>query len=79
MSSFRFELNREGVGELLKSEEMQEILSDLAAQKAAQAGLGYGSDCRVLSTRAVATVYPTDKESAKDAYDNNTLVQVISG
>ncbi len=76
---FRFELNGTGVVELLKSDEMQTILGDLAASKAREAGDGYDASVHVFKKRAVAHIYPTDFASAKDNYDNNTLVKVVSG
>ena len=72
-----FDLDYAGVGQLLKSSEMQTMLSGIARAKALQAGEGYGSDCRVLSTRAVATVFPDSEEAAHDNYENNTLLKVV--
>lgn len=72
-----FKLDYAGVGQLLKSSEMQTMLSGIARAKASQAGEGYGSDCRVLSTRAVATVYTESDEAKRDNLDNNTLLKVV--
>lgn len=71
-------LNEAGVQALLKSSEMQAILSNYGRQKASQAGKGYSSEVHVHSKRAVANVFPADAESARDNYQNNTLVKVIS-
>lgn len=78
-SKFRFKLNRKGVSELMKSDEMQEILEQLGDSKARQAGSGYESDVHVYKKRAVAQIYPTDYESSQDNYENNTLRKVIGG
>jgi len=78
-SGFKFKLNRKGVSELMKSDEMKAILDDLGIAKARQAGQGYDSEVHDFKKRAVAHIFPTDYESAKDNYDNNTLVKVVSG
>ena len=75
----KFELNRKGVADLMKSPEMQTILSGLGNTKAAQAGDGYKSQVHVYKNRAVAQIFPTDFESTNDNYENNTLLKVISG
>lgn len=78
---FTFELNEKGVAELLKGPEMQGVLAKVAAQKTAQAGPGYAYDVHAKGgyNRAVAHIYPADKESGLDNYENNTLLKVISG
>ncbi len=53
MSKMRFKLNRAGVRELLKSPEMQAVLTDKANGIRNRAGDGYESD--ILSVRLVQT------------------------
>ena len=77
MSKFNFELDSAGVQALLKSPEMQSILSSEAQRKAAQAGEGYKSDVHTGQKRAYANIYPGTKEAAYDNFDNNTLEKVI--
>lgn len=77
MSKVDVKLNDDGIQALLKSAEMQSILSNLAREKAAAAGPGYGSEVHVFSKRAVAHVFPASKEAAKDNYQNNTLIKVV--
>lgn len=79
MSKVRFELNEEGVRELLQGAAMQSLLGSLASQKAAQAGSGYKSAVHVFTRRAVAHIFPGDAESAHDNYENNTLLKTIGG
>lgn len=79
MSKVRFVLNKDGVSELMKGSEMQTILKQAGSQKASQAGPGYDSEVHVFKKRAVAHVFPGDEESARDNYENNTLVKVIGG
>lgn len=79
MNKFRFEMNKEGVGELLKSEEMQAVLESYAAQVAKDAGPGYepktyiGKDRAAVSVRVEAAT----KEAERDNYENNTLLRSI--
>lgn len=74
---FKFVLNSEGVRELLQSDEMQQILAEKGAQKAAQAGDGYDSLVKVHSKRAVAYIHPSTPEAEQDNFENNTLLKVI--
>lgn len=73
----KFELNRAGVQELLKSSAMQSILESAAAEKAREAGDGYVSSVHVGRNRAYANINPGTKEAARDNYRNNTLEKVI--
>ena len=73
----RFELNSEGVKELLQSPEMQNILEEYAKAKAEEAGEGYDAAVHLGKRRAYANIYPATKEAAYDNLDNNTLEKVI--
>jgi hypothetical protein len=77
MSKVKFEMNGEGVRELLKSTEMQAILKSAADNKAVAAGEGYASEVHLGQKRAYANIYPSTKDAAYDNYDNNTLEKVI--
>jgi hydroxymethylglutaryl-CoA reductase len=73
----KFVLNKDGVKELLQSQEMQDIIKQHASAKASQAGDGYAYSVKVGQNRAYANVYPDTKEAAKDNLVNNTLEKVI--
>ena len=79
MINLKFELNKKGVGELLKSEEMQAVLESYAAQVAKDAGPGYepktyiGKDRAAVSVRVEAAT----KEAERDNYENNTLLRSL--
>lgn len=77
MSSVKFELNLDGLNELMKSGEMQGVLSEAAGRVQAAAGPGYASDVAVASYVAIAKVHPTDSESAHDNLENNTLLKSL--
>lgn len=73
----RFELNKQGVRELLQSQKMQDVLEYYAEEKAKEAGDGYTTDVHVGKNRAYANIYPDTKEAYFDNLDNNTLEKVI--
>ena len=77
MSKFELVLNDAGIQALLKSPEMQRILGDIGRQKANAAGTGYEAEVHVYQKRAAVNIYPTTWESAKDNYENNTLLKVV--
>lgn len=77
MSNVIFELNTEGVRELLQSQEMQDALQEIATDIQGKCGPDYATDVQVMQTRAIASVY-TDNESAlKDNSRNNTLLKAL--
>lgn len=73
----RFDLNSDGVRELLQGAPMQAIIKEKAAAKARAAGKGYGSAVHVGQRRAYANIYPKTTEANKDNLKNNTLEKVI--
>jgi len=81
MNSVKFELNIDGLRELMQSSEMQGILDECADKVAGDAnsmGNGaYGSSVRVATYVAIGTAYPSDRESAIDNSNNNTLVKAL--
>lgn len=77
MSSFKFELNRKGVSELLKGQEIQKVLSEKASEIKGRAGDGYVQDTKVGKTRANAMVYPDSAEAYFKNLKHNTLLKAI--
>ena len=77
MNNFKFVLNREGVSELLRSNEMKSILEGHASNARNSAGAGDEYEVKEGKNRAYANIFPADAESAKDNYENNTLLKVI--
>ena len=75
MSDFKFVLNRDGVRELMQSQEMQDVLVDFAEQVAERAGDGYS--VYVGATRANVSVMTATDEAAADNFDHNTLEKAI--
>lgn len=77
MNKIKFELNRSGVRDLLKSAEMAGVLSEHAEAIRSRCGEGYETDEKSLSTRVVASVYTAEYEAMRDNSDNNTLLKAL--
>lgn len=77
MGRVKFQLNLPGLNELMKSGEMQSILSDAGRAVARAAGSDYGERTHVASFVAISNVFPTSKKAAADNYKNNTLVKAL--
>lgn len=73
MSKVRFELNKKGVGELLKSQEMKDVLSSYASDIQSRVGGSYQTDTMQMGTRAIASVFTEEPDEIQDNFDNNTL------
>ena len=77
MSSFKFKLNRSGVRELMKSAEMQSVLTNYASNIRNRCGNGYEQDIYVGSNRANAMVSATTIKAKRDNNKNNTLLKAV--
>ena len=77
MSNFVFKLNLKGVAELMKSQEMQDILKEHATTIKNRAGDGYEQDIHVGKNRANAMVKAETFKAKKDNSKNNTLLKAV--
>lgn len=77
MAKNKFKLNYSGVGQLLKSTEMQNVLTEKATAIKNRAGEGYGQDIYVGKSRANAMVYADSYKAKKDNLKNNTLLKAV--
>ncbi|HEL2623491.1 TPA: hypothetical protein TZ822_001784 [Streptococcus suis] len=77
MASMKFKLNRAGVRELMKSPEMQAVLTEKANAIRNRAGYGYESDIYVGKTRANAMVYADSFQAKRDNKKHNTLLKAV--
>ena len=77
MSNFVFKLDRAGVAELMKSQEMQGVLKDHATTIKNRAGEGYEQDIYVGKNRANAMVKAETFKAKKDNSKNNTLLKAV--
>lgn len=64
MANFHFELNKKGVGELMKSREMQSLLQEHAQRISRAAGSGHEQELYMASTRAVVAVSGSNERNA---------------
>lgn len=78
MSKVKIELNSAGIREMLRSQEMQDLLYEKAAEIAARCGDGYEADVYLTGGRAVASAFTATPEAEKDNLDNNTLLRNLS-
>lgn len=79
MSKVKFELNRAGVHELLKSQEAMGVCKEYADGVQRRAGEGYEVSTYVGRNRANASVYAATYEARKDNYEHNTLLKARGG
>ncbi|EPF4429090.1 hypothetical protein ACSSP6_004996 [Escherichia coli] len=77
MAKNQFKINYSGVGQLLKSTEMQGVLTEKATGIKNRAGEGYAQDIYVGKTRANAMVYADTYKAKKDNMKNNTLLKAV--
>ena len=77
MSKMKFELNRKGVADLMKSKGMQEILKDHATNIKNRAGHGFEQDVYVGQNRANAMVWADTPHAQADNYEHNTLLKSV--
>lgn len=66
MSNLEVKINEEGVLELLKSAEMQDICRERAEEIASKAGGGYEVSVHVGKTRCNASIYSTNHKSSEE-------------
>ncbi|MGM0124866.1 hypothetical protein IGI37_002260 [Enterococcus sp. AZ194] len=77
MAKSKFKLNKSGVGDLLKSGEMQHLLENKATDIRNRCGVGYEQDVYVGKTRANAMVKATSNKAKRDNAKNNTLLKAV--
>lgn len=77
MSKMQFKLNSSGVSSLLKSAEMQSVLTKKATDIKNRCGDGYEQDIYVGKNRANAMVRAATVKAKKDNMDNNTLLKAV--
>ncbi len=73
----KIELNDAGIQALLKGEEVQELLNEIANEGIASLGDGYSKNERVVGRRRIVEVVAETPEAIRDCYENNTLTKVF--
>ena len=79
MSKVKFELNRKGVRELLKSQEMMTVVTEYANRVQKKAGDGYEVSQYSGKNRVNASVSAETVKARKDNLENNTLLKALGG
>ena len=79
MSKVKFELDKGGVRDLLRSQEVLGVCKGYAESARARAGEGYEVTTFVGRNRANASVHAETYEARKDNYENNTLLKALGG
>lgn len=77
MGKVKIELNSSGIRQLLKSEEMGQMLKQQAEQVRARCGSGYSTDLYQASSRVIAGVFAETAEAAKQNSRENTLLKAL--
>lgn len=70
MAKVKIELNKKGVGELLKSKDMQQVLEKLAEEKSG----GWETDTKMMGTRVIASIYSVDRDKVSEELDSHRIV-----
>ena len=76
MSKVKCVVDREAVGELLKSDEMAACVEKEASRMVASLGEGYNFKTKNMGTRTVSVFTVTD-EAAIENIKNNSMLKVI--
>lgn len=79
MSKVKFELNRKGVRELLRSSEMLGVCKQYADAARGRAGEGYEVSTYIGKNRVNASVYADTYDARKDNSEHNTLLKSLGG
>lgn len=77
MAKVKFELNRNGVHQLLTGTEMQNVLNDYAQNIASKLGAGYKTSSYVGVNRANASVYADSYKAQRENLKNNTILKSL--
>ena len=77
--SFRFELNRAGVRELLQSGEMAAIVTSLGSNVLSRVGAGYEISTITGQNRVNCRVAAVTYEAKKENLENNSLLKALGG
>lgn len=79
MAKVRFELNREGVRELLKSKEMMDICQEYANNALGKLGDGYEVTTHTGTNRVNAQVAAVTYAAKKENLSDNTIIKAVFG
>ena len=70
-------LDKDGVGALLKGQEVKDMVFSMAGNVKNNAGQDYEVITKKMSTRQVGIVQTTTEKALQDNLDNNTLLKAL--
>ena len=79
MSRKIFELDKQGVKALMKSEEMKQAVKSVADEAVGKLGEGYEADTHTGKTRVNASVYAVTAEARRENLTQNTILKAVFG
>ena len=79
MAKVKFELNREGVRELMKSKEMTSGLEAIAGNVLSRLGEGYSTNTYVGRNRVNVEVKADTFQARRENAQNNTILKAVQG
>ena len=79
MAKVKFELNRQGVIELLKSKEMMDICTEYANNALARLGDGYEVNTYSGENRVNAEVFAQSFAAKRENLKSNTILKAVFG
>ncbi len=77
MSNIKVELNHGQIRRFLHSREVAELVKSYADKAADRLGVGYKSDEKLMSTRAIASVYTDTPEARRENLQNNSILKAV--
>lgn len=77
MGNVEIKLDSEGIQELLKSDEIMDVLRGQAKKALSGLNSGYAMSEYKGKTRGNVSIYANTKEAYKDNLENNTLLKVV--
>lgn len=79
MAKVKVKLNRDGVRELLQSQEMMSICKDYADRALDQLGAGYEVTTMVGKTRVNAEIAAVSYQAMRENLQNNSILKALGG
>ena len=79
MAKFKFELNRDGVRQLMQSSEMMSVCKSYADRAAGSLGTGYEVSTMTGKTRVNAQIAAVTYQARKENSENNTILKSLRG
>ena len=79
MAKFKFELNRDGVRQLMQSSEMMSVCRSYADRALGSLGSGYEVSTMTGKTRVNAQITAVTYQARKENSENNTILKSLRG